>query len=339
MKKTLSLILFTCLLISGGSVLSQAPEGINYQATVRNSSGNLLTSQSVTVIFAIKSVSASGTTVYQETQSVSTNSFGGFSAVIGSGTATTGTFASINWGSTNHFLNVKVNGNDLGTTQMMSVPYSLNANTANQLSSPMWKKRISNGDVFLTGEPVIIGDSAKNAEQLTVSDDFVTTELVDLIQTNGTIGADVINMDVTTSSVGQFLECHTNGNNKISLNTNGTVAIDSTLTIDEGEINRSQPTSANLVPIAYGYVTQNGTKSANGSTSNFTVSKTSTGGYDITIPGENYFFSDYTCVVTLSGSAAGFISNSSIGGKLRISTKNISGTATDRGFYFIVYKP
>jgi hypothetical protein len=53
------------------------------------------------------------------------------SAVIGQGTAVQGTFAGINWSNTNKFLQVEVDlGNgyvDLGTQQLMSVPFALYA--------------------------------------------------------------------------------------------------------------------------------------------------------------------------------------------------------------------
>lgn len=130
MKNLTKLYLLISLLAISLSTLSQAPEGINYQATVRDNSGNLMTSQSVTVIFAIRQTSTIGTVIYQETHSVTTNNYGGFTAIIGGGTATSGTFSSINWSASSHYLNVRVNGNDLGTTQLISVPYALYAKTS-----------------------------------------------------------------------------------------------------------------------------------------------------------------------------------------------------------------
>jgi hypothetical protein len=123
-------VIFAVLVLFSTQLLSQSPEGISYQATVRNSSGALMTSQSVAVIFAIRQTSAIGTIIYQETHSVITNNYGGFTAIIGGGAANSGTFSSINWSSNSYYLNVTVNGNDLGTTQLISVPYALYAKTS-----------------------------------------------------------------------------------------------------------------------------------------------------------------------------------------------------------------
>ncbi|MGB1041384.1 MAG: tail fiber domain-containing protein [Flavobacteriales bacterium] len=130
MKNLIQFTLLTLFLAFGFSSLGQAPEGINYQATVRNSSGALMTSQSVTVVFAIRQSSTIGAIIYQENHTVTTNAYGGFNAIIGSGTATTGTFSSINWGTGTYYLSVTVNGNNLGTTQLLSVPYALYSKTS-----------------------------------------------------------------------------------------------------------------------------------------------------------------------------------------------------------------
>jgi len=70
------------------------------------------------------------------------------------------------------------------------------------------------------------------------------------------------------------------------------------------------------------------------------VVKTSTGVYEITITGENYFYSNYVTQATLVG-LAGFISTSSVDGKLLVRTYNLGvGTVpSDRDFCFTVFKP
>lgn len=127
MKLKLKKIALVFTLLASLNGYSQSPEGINYQATVRDNGGNLLTNQSVTVIFTLRQTSAIGTTVYRETHSVNTNSYGGFNAIIGGGTSNSGTFSTIDWSAGPYYLNVNINGNDLGTTQLISVPYALYA--------------------------------------------------------------------------------------------------------------------------------------------------------------------------------------------------------------------
>src|SRR5262249_35855766 len=77
-----------------------------------------------------------GTPVYQEHHTIVTNQFGLFSLSIGGGTVDAGTFSQINWGSGPKFLEVglELSGSAvyvaMGTSQLLSVPYALYAETA-----------------------------------------------------------------------------------------------------------------------------------------------------------------------------------------------------------------
>ncbi len=124
--------LFTLLVcIAAMATFAQAPQGFNYQATVRNSVGALIIKQIVAFKFSVKQTSASGTTVYSETQFVTPDDLGQVSLVIGTGAVITGTFATINWASGTYYLAIELNTGAgfvaMGTTQLLSVPYALNA--------------------------------------------------------------------------------------------------------------------------------------------------------------------------------------------------------------------
>ena len=112
-------------------IWAQAPQRIPYQAVVRNTDGTIMASIAVTITFRIHDATANGTVVYEETHATTTNAQGLLSLNLGGGTAVTGTFGNIQWGAGNKFLQVLMNaGNgvvDLGTQQMMSVPYALYA--------------------------------------------------------------------------------------------------------------------------------------------------------------------------------------------------------------------
>jgi Protein of unknown function (DUF1566) len=116
---------------------AQAPNAIPYQAVARNSSGNLIASQNIHLRFTIHDGTATGTTVFQETQTVTTNVLGLFSVNIGQGTPVSGNFTTINWGTGAKFTQVEMDatgGNsyiDMGTQQMMSVPFALYAAHSN----------------------------------------------------------------------------------------------------------------------------------------------------------------------------------------------------------------
>ena len=124
------------LLLLNNLILAQAPQGVNYQAVARNIQGNVIPNQAVSVRFTIRDGSINGAVVYQETQNPTTNQFGIFAVIIGSGNVAQGSFQSISWGSGAKFLQVEfdeaggTNYIIMGTTQLMSVPYALYAETA-----------------------------------------------------------------------------------------------------------------------------------------------------------------------------------------------------------------
>jgi hypothetical protein len=117
-------------------LFAQAPQGINYQAVMRNSSGNLVTNSTVAIRVQVRQATVTGTAVYQERHSVVTSSQGLINLVIGSGTPQIGTFNGINWAVGPFFVNLGVdfsngvNYQDFGTQQLMSVPYALYAKTS-----------------------------------------------------------------------------------------------------------------------------------------------------------------------------------------------------------------
>lgn len=127
MKKILILLIS----LLSFSLYAQAPQGLNYQATVRNSSGNLITNQNVYFRFNIMQNSATSVPVYTETHYVPTDDLGQVNCVIGQGTATIGTFSQIDWSSGTYFLGIELNIGSgylaMGTTQFLSVPYALYA--------------------------------------------------------------------------------------------------------------------------------------------------------------------------------------------------------------------
>ena len=129
MKQKLILLFFLAFVCKG--LMAQVPQGIPYQSVIRNSSGTLVANQTVKMRFSIHDSITSGTVVYQETFSTTTSSLGLANVNIGMGTIVSGTFSGINWGKNSKFIQVEMdptggtNYTDMGTTQMMSVPYAL----------------------------------------------------------------------------------------------------------------------------------------------------------------------------------------------------------------------
>ncbi|MFT4204660.1 MAG: hypothetical protein QM610_12215 [Chitinophagaceae bacterium] len=120
---------------------AQVPQKISYQATVRNSTGNLVASATVGVKLSILQGSTSGTAVYVETQTPTTSTSGIFSLLIGNGTIVSGTMAAIDWSTGTYYLKSEIdpNGSDsytvTATSQLLSVPYVLYAATADSAFS------------------------------------------------------------------------------------------------------------------------------------------------------------------------------------------------------------
>ena len=123
MMKQIFLIVFS-LILSFNS-FSQSPQGFNYQAIVRDANGNIRSNQGVQFIFEI--IDGTGNTVYTEFHTVVTNKYGLVDDIIIGNGASSDNFSNINWGSGIFFLNVNIDGVDMGATQLLSVPYALYA--------------------------------------------------------------------------------------------------------------------------------------------------------------------------------------------------------------------
>ena len=79
MKKICTFLLTVSIVLLACQSYAQVPQKINYQAVARNSSGALLASTNIAVRISIHDGSATGTTVYQERHTATTNTLGLFS--------------------------------------------------------------------------------------------------------------------------------------------------------------------------------------------------------------------------------------------------------------------
>ncbi len=123
-------LMFLFLIIIG-SVTAQAPQSFKYQAVARNAEGAAMVNATIGIEISLISNNINGTVVYSETFSPSSNGVGIFNLNIGQGSVISGNFSDIDWGADNYFLKVAMdvtggsNYVDMGTTQLLSVPYSL----------------------------------------------------------------------------------------------------------------------------------------------------------------------------------------------------------------------
>ena len=156
MKKLYTLI---ASVVITSTVFAQAPSKMSYQAVVRDAGDALVTSQAVGMQLSIVQGSISGTVVYVETQTPTSNLNGLVSVEIGSGTVVSGTFNSIDWSNGPYFIKTETDPTGgttytiTGTSQLMSVPYALHAKTAQSITGtinytetdPIFGASIANG--------------------------------------------------------------------------------------------------------------------------------------------------------------------------------------------------
>ncbi|MCF8223147.1 MAG: hypothetical protein K9J25_08350 [Bacteroidales bacterium] len=136
MKKIYSLL---PLLLFSVLAIAQSPQSFNYQAIVRDVSGNALVDQAVGVQISILQGSAGGTAVYVERFTPTTNDYGLINIQVGAGAVQSGTFNTIDWANGPYFLKTEIDDTGgttytkMGTNKLISVPYALYAETADNL--------------------------------------------------------------------------------------------------------------------------------------------------------------------------------------------------------------
>lgn len=131
MKKLLLVLAF----ITSISIFGQVPQGISYQAIALNGSGAPIINSNIGLRLSLLDNSISGTVLYTETHVKTTSAQGLYNLVIGQGTATFGIFSAINWGTNTKFIKVEIDATGgtnyvlVGSTQLLSVPYALAADS------------------------------------------------------------------------------------------------------------------------------------------------------------------------------------------------------------------
>ena len=149
--KKLYTILAAILLTA--TTFAQAPEKMSYQAVVRDGGDVLVTNQVVGMQISILQGSETGTSVYTETQTPTTNINGLVTLEIGKGT-TIDIFSDIDWSTGTYFIKTEtdpIGGSSYtitGTSQLLSVPYALHAKTAESVTSTCG---LSIGDTYQGG--------------------------------------------------------------------------------------------------------------------------------------------------------------------------------------------
>lgn len=154
-KVNVSIILAIILAIS---IKAQVPMGLKYQAVARDASGAVLANKDVTLVINILDGPTPSNLVYTESHLAKTNEFGLVNLVIGEKKPTE--FAAINWGAGEYWISVQLNDILMGESQILSVPYALQANSATTASSVSYSNltNVPTDIVKTTGDQSIAGN-------------------------------------------------------------------------------------------------------------------------------------------------------------------------------------
>ena len=136
-------------------ILAQVPDAFSYQAVIRDDMGGLVQDKVVSIKISILQNSIDGEVVYSERHAAITNTNGLISIQIGKGNNPTSTFSEINWSIGSYFIETAIdlsggtNFKTIGASELLSVPYSIHSNTADNLTG-------KNG---LPGQQLVIGEN------------------------------------------------------------------------------------------------------------------------------------------------------------------------------------
>jgi len=222
MKYSLFIITFFLILSSN----AQAPQGFNYQATVRDAGGNLILNTSVYFKFNIQQGSQTAVPSYTEVHFVPTDDLGQVNLVIGQGTPSTGVFSELDWSLGSYFLSIELDTGSgyvaMGTTQFLSVPYALYAETSGSGSGTGLPNGVNDGDT-------LVWDSSSNSWIVDGSEfcqiDLSTTDATNISTTsftlNGTISTNAQNCEPPNNTEQGFVYSYsvqpTIYNNKVNV--------------------------------------------------------------------------------------------------------------------------
>ncbi len=221
--KNLSLLLI--LLSIQVTINAQAPQTINYQSVVRNAAGEPLAGNiSVDIRFTIYDATQNGIVVFTETQNLITNSLGIVTAEIGS----MSNMSIVSWGNGKKYLHVEADIDnsgfmDMGTTQLISVPYALYA--ANSATGPT-------GATGVQGSQGLPGATGATGPQNSITANNGLTATGGL-NSNVTLGGSQLNNDTEIPLNGKQLRL--SGQGRVGIGTNNpeaTLHVVGTLKVD-----------------------------------------------------------------------------------------------------------
>ena len=205
MKKINTLLLFVFATVS---ILAQAPEKMSYQAVLRDASNVLLMNQEVGMQIRILQSTITGTAVYIERQTATTNINGLVSIAIGSGTSSDD-FSAIDWSAGPYFIKTAIDPSGgssytiTGTSQIMSVPFAMYAKTSGSSEGNATNISSNTTDIATntTGITTNTTDIATNTTGITTNTTGITTNTTGITSNTTVIAANTLKVGYTDALV------------------------------------------------------------------------------------------------------------------------------------------
>lgn len=127
MKTILQFSMAVFLLSFNAPIFAQAVQQdfINYQGVARNATGEIMSSEELAINIKLRFGAANATAAYEENHKVTTDVTGVFSLKIGLGRAVGMAYKGVTWNGLAPFITVAIDGVEVGTTEMIAVPYAI----------------------------------------------------------------------------------------------------------------------------------------------------------------------------------------------------------------------
>ena len=131
-----NLVLTTLFLVLVNLVIAQSPFFFNYQAVARDAQGQALKNQTVSLKISLLEGSNTGTVKFEEIHKLTSSKLGILNLLIGKGQNQSGILSNLDWKNNKYWLKVEMDASGgsnyslMATTQLVSVPYALHAETA-----------------------------------------------------------------------------------------------------------------------------------------------------------------------------------------------------------------
>jgi hypothetical protein len=184
--KTFLLAIACVLMLVPSSFAQSVPLGMKYQAVARDSKGQIIANQKISLKITLLS-DGNNTTYYTEVHDITTNELGLFTLVVGEGKVDKGVFKDVPWSTQDIWMQVSIKDNVnasftvVSNSKLLAVPYAFHAATASQLVGGLSPNEIVGGTAATNGVPANVWSQFGNSNSDATTDKIGTTDFVDFV--------------------------------------------------------------------------------------------------------------------------------------------------------------